>query len=72
MPQLNSNFFSITDDAVNCFYFTAKVKTDSVDWETLCDELNHVVDSLSKNYLWHKDKLQVFLPLTDAQSEGIV
>ncbi|KAG7296044.1 hypothetical protein JYU34_021140 [Plutella xylostella] len=53
-------FDAISEDTINCFYFSTEANDDISYWDNLCIDINKTIQNLSSEYLWHKDKLEVF------------
>lgn len=57
------------EDTVQCsFYSTKQLCSD--DWDKLCDSMNNLISSLSKDYIWHRDEFKVTLPIFSDMKNG--
>lgn len=63
-------FDTISEDTINCFYFSTEANDDISYWDNLCIDINKTIQNLSSEYLWHKDKLEVFPQILNEEQHG--
>ncbi|XP_047993363.1 protein ecdysoneless homolog [Leguminivora glycinivorella] len=71
MAQTNgAKVVPLLEDSVECLFFSAH-SSDGYDWDALCLQLNTCIQSLSTNYIWHRDEFRVHRPIEYASKEDI-
>lgn len=58
------------EDTIQCFFFATEANADSISWNHLCMKINIAIQSISRDYLWHKDAFEVFVPVNQTNIEG--
>ncbi|XP_034831657.2 LOW QUALITY PROTEIN: protein ecdysoneless homolog [Maniola hyperantus] len=58
------------EDTMQCFFFSTKELSED-EWKNLCDSINGIIASISKDYIWHRDEFRVSLPILTDQSNEI-
>ncbi|RVE41829.1 hypothetical protein evm_013513 [Chilo suppressalis] len=67
MAERKTQFITNHEDTVHANFFSyTKFEEDVHDailLEELCDSVNKTINLLSKDYIWHKDELKVYIPI---------
>ncbi|KPJ07174.1 Protein SGT1 [Papilio machaon] len=53
------------EDTVQCLFF--KPSRENINWDELCQTLNATANSLSKEYIWHRDEFKICQPLITSE-----
>lgn len=53
----------IPEDSVECLFFSSSNEILNLFWESLCQQLNTTIQTLSKNYIWQRDEFKIHLPV---------
>ncbi|XP_045536166.1 protein ecdysoneless homolog [Papilio machaon] len=53
------------EDTVQCLFF--KSSRENINWDELCQTLNATANSLSKEYIWHRDEFKICQPLITSE-----
>ncbi|XP_021181424.3 protein ecdysoneless homolog [Helicoverpa armigera] len=58
-----------TDDTILCLFFSSKFDSNTLLLEERCLELNNFIKSKSKDYIWHRDEFQVYVPIVNKDTD---
>ncbi|XP_023936751.1 protein ecdysoneless [Bicyclus anynana] len=50
------------EDTLQCI-FLSTTELSREEWEDLCISINGIIESISKEYIWHRDEFRVYLPI---------
>lgn len=50
---------SINEDTVHCLFYSICPIEDLSEWESLREEMNKIIEILSQDYIWHRDKFKI-------------
>ncbi|XP_047027213.1 protein ecdysoneless homolog [Helicoverpa zea] len=57
------------DDTILCLFFSSKFDSNTLLLEERCLELNNFIKSKSKDYIWHRDEFQVYVPIVNIDTD---
>lgn len=64
----SKKFVNISDDAVQCLFFSISTSTNLSYWNDMQQNINKSIETLSHNYIWHKDKFYLYLPISSTSN----
>ncbi|XP_039755299.1 protein ecdysoneless [Pararge aegeria] len=57
------------EETLQCIFFST-TELSTAEWDYLCDSINVIIASISKDYIWHRDEFKVYLPiLTEVKND---
>lgn len=68
MNANKTKFVTISEDSVQCHFFTCKSGIENSYWIDLQNKIQQCINKLSCSYMWHKDTFEVNLPIPNIKS----
>lgn len=53
----------ISEDVVQVNFFSSFENQDNEFWQNLVEQINTTLKTLSRDYIWHRDEFNVFIPI---------